>query len=272
MSPLSRLSQKWIFAFVLFCCVAYIYFLDERNEETDLFDSVKTKDDPIVSKLIEPALVAPAPVAIVPDPTPVLVSPPTKAPTKPERKNGIPGVTAPLKVPLKVKTDFSEISNLRQYFKLAKEKMVQGIKVDYGEYYDDLFTHNSSAGVSVSVGRVLFRSPSADGDEDGISWDRFKHKLMRKLFQVMNASDRNATVPFVWATGGHSVTAGHGNFVDESYTAVMERNVKSIFHAVGIDFVARNYAMSAAHSAPEAAWCIEEIFGNDLDVLVWDYA
>jgi uncharacterized membrane-anchored protein len=62
-----------------------------------------------------------------------------------------------------------------------------------------------------------------------------------------------------------------GNFLDETYTAVMERTVKSIFRAVGIDFVARNYAMSAARSAPEAAWCIEEIFGNDLDVLLWDY-
>jgi hypothetical protein len=268
MSPLSRLSKKWIIAVVLVCCVAYIYLLDERKEETDQFDSVKTKDKPIgvVSKPIKPVLrvVTPAPVATVPDPTPVPVSPPTKAPTKSERKNDVPGVT--------VNTDLSKISNLKQNFQLAKEKMVQGLKVDYGDkYFDELFTQKSSAGVSVSKGRLVFRSPSADGDKDGISYDRFKHKVMRKLFQVLKSGDSDTTVPFVWATGGHSSTAGHGNLFDESYTAVMEKTVKTVFSAVGIDFAARNYAAGGTSSAPEAAWCVEEIFGNDFDVLVWDF-
>jgi hypothetical protein len=48
---------------------------------------------------------------------------------------------------------------------------------------------------------------------------------------------------FVWATGGHSASAGHGNLFNETYTAFMERAVKDVFAAMGVDFEGRNYAM-----------------------------
>jgi hypothetical protein len=56
----------------------------------------------------------------------------------------------------------------------------------------------------------------------------------------------------------------------ESYTAVLERGVREIFAACGIDFVGRNYAMGGTGSAPEAAICSKEIYGDDIDLLVWD--
>ena len=48
---------------------------------------------------------------------------------------------------------------------------------------------------------------------------------------------------YVWATGGHSAAAAHGNLYNESYTAYMERDVKTVFASIGIDFEGRNYAM-----------------------------
>ncbi len=58
----------------------------------------------------------------------------------------------------------------------------------------------------------------------------------------------------------------------ESYTKVMERGVQDIFAACGIDFVARNHAMGSTQSAPEIAICSKEVFGMDIDVLLWDTA
>ena len=48
---------------------------------------------------------------------------------------------------------------------------------------------------------------------------------------------------FVWATGGSSIAAGHGNLFNETYTAFLERGVKDVFAAVGIEFEARNHAI-----------------------------
>jgi hypothetical protein len=58
----------------------------------------------------------------------------------------------------------------------------------------------------------------------------------------------------------------------ESYTKVMERGVQNIFAACGIDFVGRNHAMGSTNTAPEIAICSKEIFGTDIDVLLWDAA
>jgi hypothetical protein len=56
----------------------------------------------------------------------------------------------------------------------------------------------------------------------------------------------------------------------ESYTKVMERGVQDIFAACGIDFVGRNHAMGSSMTAPEIAICSKEVFGTDIDVLLWD--
>jgi hypothetical protein len=44
---------------------------------------------------------------------------------------------------------------------------------------------------------------------------------------------------YIWATGGHSASAGHGNLFNESYTAFMERDLKDVFGSIGIDFQGR---------------------------------
>jgi hypothetical protein len=51
----------------------------------------------------------------------------------------------------------------------------------------------------------------------------------------------------------------------------MERGVKSLFAALGIQFVAKNFAMGGTSSGEEVALCTESIFGQDIDFLTWDY-
>ena len=63
-----------------------------------------------------------------------------------------------------------------------------------------------------------------------------------------NNDDKDAVPPldtlfenYIWATGGHSASAGHGNLFNESYTAFMERDLKDVFGSIGIDFQGRKY-------------------------------
>lgn len=40
-----------------------------------------------------------------------------------------------------------------------------------------------------------------------------------------------------------SSTAGHGNFFKESYTAIMDEAVSPVLTSIGLDWVAKLYAM-----------------------------
>ena len=87
-----------------------------------------------------------------------------------------------------------------------------------------------------------------------------------------NEEIKNTTfAKYVWATGGHSSAAGHGNLFDESYTAVLGRDARIVFEAIGIYFEDRNYAMGGTSSASEVSMCWEQIFGSDVDFFSWDY-
>ena len=50
---------------------------------------------------------------------------------------------------------------------------------------------------------------------------------------------------YVFANGGHSQAAGHGNMFNETYTAYFEKDLKDVMGAIGIEFEGRNYAMGA---------------------------
>ena len=72
----------------------------------------------------------------------------------------------------------------------------------------------------------------------------------------------NHYAKFVWATGGHSVAAAHGNFYRESYTANLGRDLQPILSAVGLDFQVRNYAMGGEQNRQTQQY---------ID-LVWDFS
>ena len=106
----------------------------------------------------------------------------------------------------------------------------------------------------------------------GLSRARFLRRLQSKLLQVVRlATTDDSAIPFIWATGGHSASAGHGNYYTQSYTARMESLLRPLFSSVGLGFVGRNYAMGGTSSGLEVGSCMTSIFGSDIDVLSWDY-
>ncbi len=76
-------------------------------------------------------------------------------------------------------------------------------------------------------GSVKNKIPDAENGEDS--------------FPPLDTSFEN----YIWATGGHSASAAHGNLFNESYTAFMERDLKDVFGSIGIDFQGRKYVFFA---------------------------
>ena len=165
----------------------------------------------------------------------------------------------------------------------ARDKMIDRLKVDYGDYYAKIFEVDGK-----SRGRTAFVSAHP---EEGVSTARFKRKLKMKILtmQIKIKSERESqserswrhldVLPplpdhyerMVWATGGHSSAAAHGNLFNESYTAFMNQAVTDVFRSIGIDFEGRNMAMGGTTSGPEIALCNEAVFGTDADVISWDF-
>jgi len=154
-----------------------------------------------------------------------------------------------------------ELSKMKESFQIARAKYWTNLKQDYGEYRDDIFEEQIN-GTTVSVGRTLFANRSA------VSWDRMVRKMAMKVLQAQTTGKLQ---PFVWATGGHSSAAAHGDLSNESYTRTLMRNVPDAFEAVGLAFHGRPYAMGATGSGFEISSCIKEVFGTDVDIFSWDY-
>jgi len=72
--------------------------------------------------------------------------------------------------------------------------------------------------------------------------------------------------PFVVAFGGTSITAGHDNYLNQTYPAVFEREAAGAFALAGAPLVARNVAHGANPHVPYAA-CAREFYGVDVDVV-----
>jgi hypothetical protein len=154
---------------------------------------------------------------------------------------------AAIRPPNETATDFSN-DRLRRKLII---KILEAQQAARNQHFRNLRTDDSSS------------NTTADADADPAQ------DTQRNRRQA-DADSNNEFPKYVWATGGHSATASHGNFWRESYTAVMARGVQDIFAACGIDFVGRNYAMGGTSSGPEIAMCGKEVFGTDFDMLTWD--
>lgn len=230
--------------------------------------------------------------------------------------------------------DLLDRNDLLQMVLQAKERLLQKLKVDYGEeYFERIFvatpsdnekTENAPTAASalnqfpyrpfqpMSMHGKIHGNPAGNGNDASVR--QLHRKLMIKILSAQLAfQEQEAHVEgcnclkkdarkrqrrqltgslqenekqdsstdygtlsstfskVVWATGGHSAAAAHGNLFNESYTAFMERDMQDVFGSIGIGFEARNYAMGGTGSAPEMALCFEEVFGTDLDFFSWDY-
>jgi hypothetical protein len=159
----------------------------------------------------------------------------------------------------------------------SRQKWVdESLKVWYGEsHYQDIFEPTKSDGQRENVGKQRAfvdpnRIPKGDGEyeakqtAEGPAWPRMIRKWTIKLLQVqlgvleeqINGNNVHCVVEceakapltphytkFIWANGGHSASAGHGNFYRESYTAYLGRALQPLLGEIGLDFQAKNYAM-----------------------------
>ncbi|KAL7581676.1 hypothetical protein ACA910_022223 [Epithemia clementina (nom. ined.)] len=161
-----------------------------------------------------------------------------------------------------------ETSQLVQNFQVARAKFMAKLDQDYGSENVQLLFKTVINGTTHSMARKVFQATP-------LSWDRLKRKVVMKILKAQQMAQQAATeqkqVPFVWATGGHSASAGHGNLFHESYTAIFQAGGAAIFDAVGLELTTRNHAMGGASCGMEIASCIKEVFGMDTDVLSWDY-
>jgi hypothetical protein len=166
--------------------------------------------------------------------------------------------------------DLLDRKELLQLTTTAKADLISKLHVDYGaDNFENIFV--DKAAKEGESGYRGFGPVALDGE----SMKRLKRKLQIKVLSMQTSikkTDSNVNgcdclngdkalveklenltaksmhidttyARYVWATGGHSASAGHGNLFNESYTAFLERDMKLIFGSIGIEFEGRNYAM-----------------------------
>lgn len=119
---------------------------------------------------------------------------------------------------------------------------------------------------------LIFHRVSEAFEMQNITRARFLRRLTIKLLNAYlypSSSTDDTTV--TWITGGHSNAAAHGNLYNQSYTASLERYAQKAFQAVGLDFVAKNYAMGGYSSGVEISLCLESVYGKYFDFYSWDF-
>ena len=98
----------------------------------------------------------------------------------------------------------------------------------------------------------------------GWTTDRSWRGLKKRLLHAIVTES-----PFVFAMGGHSSSAGHGNHFIQSYTSQVQWILEAVFARLGVKHTARNFGnggLGTAHNGLAAS----SIYGPDLDILMWD--
>lgn len=107
---------------------------------------------------------------------------------------------------------------------------------------------------------------------NGTSRDRFQRRILIKLCKSLSFNSSVEDNTFMWVTGGNSNAAAHGNLFNQSYTATVEHYASKAFQAVGLDFVAKNYAIGTYPSGLELAVCMDSVYGQNFDLFMWDFS
>lgn len=170
--------------------------------------------------------------------------------------------------------DLLDPKEILRLAKQGRDKTIAALKEDYGEYFESMFVEKSAEennGSPKYWGMSCIKSQDQQRCE---SRDRLKRKLKIKVLRMMHAlktSESNVVgcnclekngkpngkadeyvyetpdfyEKYVFANGGHSQAAGHGNKFNESYTAYLGRDLRPVWEAIGIEMIDRNYAMGA---------------------------
>ncbi|CAJ1962078.1 unnamed protein product [Cylindrotheca closterium] len=192
--------------------------------------------------------------------------------------------------------DFSDVLRLAEK---GRANLHDKLKEDYGQYFESIFIKEPGPNATKDS------PPTYQGmtpiTENGPSRNNFKRKLKIKVLKMMESikiSDENvhgcncltktgstaeneesfaADIPdyyqkYVFANGGHSSSAGHGNTFSQTYTAYMGEDLRFVWDAIAVEMVDRNMGMGAMSACPHISSCSKEIFGDDVDFLAYNYA
>ena len=74
--------------------------------------------------------------------------------------------------------------------------------------------------------------------------------LTKTGYTAENEESFAANIPdyyqqYVFANGGHSNSAGHGNTFSQTYTAYMGEDLRLVWDAIGVEMIDRNMGMGA---------------------------
>lgn len=141
-----------------------------------------------------------------------------------------------------------DTSQLLRKANAAKDRMEKQLVREYSRHFAQLIFHNHDEIIKISMA----------------SKKRMKRRMMLKVLGINGNT-------FSWMTAGHSAAAAHGNLYHQSYTHSIHDIVHDVFTSVGLDFKATNFAMGGMRSGPELCLCMEAVYGNDIDVLSWDF-
>ena len=172
------------------------------------------------------------------------------------------------------------VAQLQSAVQQARNQITADLQRDYGSFYEPIFFPDG-----ISRGRSILQpphhpslfDPEAPTDQapphHNKGWSSLVSKVAQKILQahLYHNTTTTTTTTFVWASGGHSSSAGHGNFMHEAYTAVLANRIRPLFDALQVGFAGRNYGMSATAAAPELSMCSAAVYGQDVDVITWDF-
>lgn len=132
---------------------------------------------------------------------------------------------------------------------------------DTGKWLDDI-----EAASRKRQGEIL--------EEYGGDRSIFEKGLYRYSESMPGISDRILTAmlhkrPFIVSIGGMSVTAGHGNYFNQSYPRVLQSAVADVFLMAGVHFRGQNAGMGGTLPMPYM-FCLENFMGNP-DVVSWEF-
>jgi len=94
------------------------------------------------------------------------------------------------------------------------------------------------------------------------AWDLIKYKIAKKILLRQNET-------YLMIFGGSSVTAGHDNYYHQAYPFVVERRMKDIFDALGMNLVVHNIAQGSNNCRP-SNYCYGGMGGENADFIGWE--
>ena len=164
--------------------------------------------------------------------------------------------------------DLLDLSDIQKLAEKGRDKLYVKLRKDYGSYFDKLFFNDDK---EPNATKAAGMEPVS---KDGVSINRMKRRLQIKVLKMMKslkisdgsvhgcncltktgspiqkAENFTSDIPdyyekYVFANGGHSNAAGHGNVFSQTYTAYLGEDLRMIWDAIGVEMIDRNMAMGA---------------------------